>query len=72
MFELRDGNLAWMHLHVTEEVTQSEILVSLLDVYNIEWAKRKKIKIGRLFNIPILALAIKSVDNAGFDNVCHC
>jgi len=70
--ELTDGNLAWQHLHVTEEVDQSKISVSLLDVYNIECAKRKTIKIGRSFKIRILAAAIKSVDTTGFDDVCQC
>ena len=67
MLELTDRNLAWQNILQNEEVTNSS--VSLLDVYNIEWAKKRKIPNGRTFKLPMLAAAIKSVDTSGLEEV---
>ena len=70
MVELTDRNLAWQHLLRTEEVTNCENSVSMLDIYNIEWAKKKTVKTGLTFKMPMLAAAIKSVDlTTGLDPV---
>lgn len=67
MLELTDRNLAWQNVLQNEEVVNSS--VSLLDVYNIEWAKKRKIPNGRTFKLPMLAAAIKSVDTSGLEEV---
>jgi hypothetical protein len=72
MLELTDRNLAWQHLLLTEEVANSKMSVSMLEVCNIEWAKKMTIPIGKTFKMPVLAAAIKSVDTARFDDVCQC
>ncbi len=66
--ELTDRNLAWQHLLQTEEVASCENSIMLLDVYNIEWAKKKTVKTGITFKMPMLAAAIKSVKISGFDS----
>ena len=45
-----------------EEVANEDASGSLLDVYNIAWAKGKMIQTGLTFKIPILIGAIKSLD----------
>ncbi len=65
--ELTDRNLAWTNLLCNEEVAKSSL--SLLDVYNIDWAKKRKFPNGRTFKLPMLAAAITSVDTSRFDDV---
>ena len=60
--ELTDRNLAWQHLLRTEEIASQENSGSMLNVYNIGWAKAKQIQTGLTFKMPILVGAIKSID----------
>jgi hypothetical protein len=62
ILELTDRNLAWQHLLRTEEMASEENTGSMLNVYNIGWAKAKQIQTGLTFKMPILVGAIKSID----------
>ena len=50
------------HMLRTEDVANNDSSPSLMDVYNIAWAKNKMIQTGMTFKIPILIGAIKSLD----------